>query len=112
MTTSIFVETETPSALFLSSGGSRGGFGEMTVYKQRFSRWNFFFSSGIYWNLEYLLLDWRLGWWEVGAKVFVFQEVSTVRGINECIEANLEQNNGREGREGRGMEEGLSLIHI
>jgi len=79
MTTSIFVETETPSALFLSSGGSRGGFGEMTVYKQRFSRWNFFFSSGLYWNLEYLLLDWRLGWWEVGAKVFVFQEVSAMR---------------------------------
>jgi len=44
MTTSIFVETETPGALFFSSGGSRGGFGEMTVFKQRFSRWNFFFS--------------------------------------------------------------------
>ena len=47
----------------------------MTVYKQRFSRWNFFFSSGLYWNFEYLFLDWKLGWWEVGAKVFVWQEV-------------------------------------
>jgi cellulose synthase/poly-beta-1,6-N-acetylglucosamine synthase-like glycosyltransferase len=30
MCTSVFVETETPSAIFFSSGGSRGGFGELT----------------------------------------------------------------------------------
>ena len=29
MCTSVFVETETPSAIFFSSGGSRGGFGEL-----------------------------------------------------------------------------------
>jgi hypothetical protein len=76
MTTSIFVETETPGALFFAPrGGARGGFGEMTVFKQRFSRWNFFFSSGLYWNFEYILLDWKLGFWELGAKLFVFQEV-------------------------------------
>lgn len=75
MCTSVFVETETPPAVFFSSGGSRGGFGEMTVFKQRFSRWNFFFVNGMYYNMHYILTSWRLGWWEAGAKVFVFQEV-------------------------------------
>ena len=32
MCTSVFVETETPSAIFFSSGGSRGGFGELTKF--------------------------------------------------------------------------------
>jgi cellulose synthase/poly-beta-1,6-N-acetylglucosamine synthase-like glycosyltransferase len=31
MSTSVFVETETPSAIFISSGGSRGGFGKFTA---------------------------------------------------------------------------------
>lgn len=75
MCTSVFVETETPPAIFFSSGGSRGGFGEMTVFKQRFSRWNFFFVNGMYYNMHYILTSWRLGWWELGTKVFVFQEV-------------------------------------
>jgi len=75
MCTSIFVETETPAAVFFSSGGSRGGFGEMTVYKQRFERWNFFFVNGLYYNLHYILFSWKLAWWEIGAKIFVFQEV-------------------------------------
>jgi hypothetical protein len=85
MTTSIFVETETPGALFFAPrGGARGGFGEMTVFKQRFSRWNFFFSSGLYWNFEYILLDWKLGFWELGAKLFVFQEVCVLLFINSA----------------------------
>ncbi|RAH82465.1 hypothetical protein BO86DRAFT_429428 [Aspergillus japonicus CBS 114.51] len=75
MCTAVFVETETPSAVFFSSGGSRGGFGEMTIFKQRFMRWNFFFVNGMYFNIKYILCNWNLGWWELGAKLFVFQEV-------------------------------------
>ncbi|GAB7360412.1 hypothetical protein MBLNU230_g8368t1 [Neophaeotheca triangularis] len=75
MCTSIFVETETPGAVFFSSGGARGGFGEMTIFKQRFYRWNFFFVNGMYYNMKYILCSWKLGWWELGAKIFVFQEV-------------------------------------
>ncbi|KAL8915890.1 MAG: hypothetical protein Q9208_008808 [Pyrenodesmia sp. 3 TL-2023] len=75
MCTAVFVETETPDAIFFSGGGDRGGFGEMTIYKQRFFRWNFFFVSGIYYDMLYILFNWKLGWWELGAKIFVFQEV-------------------------------------
>lgn len=75
MCSSVFVETETPSAVFFSSGGSRGGFGEMTIFKQRFMRWNFFFVNGMYYNMKYIIKSWKLGWWEFGAKLFVFQEV-------------------------------------
>ena len=75
MCTSCFVETETPSAIFFSGGGARGGFGEMTIWKQRFFRWNFFFVNGMYYDMAYILKNWRLGWWEIGAKIFVFQEV-------------------------------------
>ncbi|KAK9779179.1 hypothetical protein SCAR479_04046 [Seiridium cardinale] len=75
MCSSVFVETETPSAVFFSSGGSRGGFGEMTIFKQRFMRWNFFFVNGMYYNMKYIIKSWSLGWWEIGAKIFVFQEV-------------------------------------
>jgi voltage-gated potassium channel Kch len=75
MCTSVFVETETPNSIFFSSGGSRGGFGEMTVCKQRFLRWNFFFVNGMFYNLDYVFRSWKLGWWEIGAKLFVFQEV-------------------------------------
>ncbi|KAH8688710.1 nucleotide-diphospho-sugar transferase [Talaromyces proteolyticus] len=75
MCTSVFVETETPSAVFFSSGGSRGGFGEMTIFKQRFMRWNFFFVNGMYYNMKYIIRSWKLGWWELGAKIFVWQEV-------------------------------------
>ncbi|OJJ45120.1 hypothetical protein ASPZODRAFT_134543 [Penicilliopsis zonata CBS 506.65] len=75
MCSAIFVETETPSAVFFSDGGSRGGFGEMTIFKQRFLRWNFFFVNGMWYNLKYILGSWSLGWWEIGTKIFVFQEV-------------------------------------
>ncbi|KAJ6007643.1 hypothetical protein N7540_011619 [Penicillium herquei] len=75
MCTSVFVETETPSSVFFASGGSRGGFGEMTIFKQRFKRWNFFFVIGMYYDLKYIFTSWKLGWWEFGAKLCVFQEV-------------------------------------
>ncbi|KAF9691328.1 hypothetical protein EKO04_010549 [Ascochyta lentis] len=75
MCTQVFVETETPSALFVSGGASRGGFSEMTVFKQRFNRWNFFFVNSLYYNLLYILGCWKLGYWEVGTKIFVFQEI-------------------------------------
>ncbi|KAL8767836.1 MAG: hypothetical protein Q9194_005870, partial [Teloschistes cf. exilis] len=75
MCTAVFVETETPTAIFLSGGGARGGFGEMTIWKQRFFRWNYFFVSGIYWDMFYIIRNWKLGFWEIGAKLFVFQEV-------------------------------------
>lgn len=51
MCSAIFVETETPSAVLFSSGGARGGFGEMTIFKQRFYRWNFFFVNGMFYNM-------------------------------------------------------------
>ncbi|PNS19415.1 hypothetical protein CAC42_2592 [Sphaceloma murrayae] len=75
MCTSVFIETETPDSVFLSSGGARGGFGEMTVFKQRFTRWNFFFVNGMYYNLAYILFSWKLGWWELGTKLFCIQEI-------------------------------------
>jgi cellulose synthase/poly-beta-1,6-N-acetylglucosamine synthase-like glycosyltransferase len=40
MCSHVFVETETPPAVFFAGGAARGGFGEMTVFKQRFFRWN------------------------------------------------------------------------
>lgn len=69
MCTSVFIETETPNAVFLSSGGDRGGFGEMTIFKQRFMRWNFFFVNGMYYNLAYILGSWNLGVWEIGEHI-------------------------------------------
>ncbi|CAG9954001.1 unnamed protein product [Clonostachys rosea f. rosea IK726] len=74
MCSSVFVETETPDAIFKSSGSERGGFGEMTLFKQRFMRWNFFFVNGMWYNMAYIFRNWSLGWWELGAKLFVFQE--------------------------------------
>jgi hypothetical protein len=74
MCSQVFVETETPSAVFTSSG-SRGGFGEMTVFKQRFKRWNFFLVNGMYHNMSYMFISWKLGFRELGTKVFVFKEV-------------------------------------
>ena len=47
----------------------------MTIWKQRFFRWNYFFVSGLYWDLYYIICNWKLGWWEMGAKLFVFQEI-------------------------------------
>jgi hypothetical protein len=81
MCSQVFVETETPTAVFISGGGSRGGFGEMTIFSQRFKRWYFFFVNGMYYNMAYIFGSWKLGWWEIGAKIFVFQEVSNSESI-------------------------------
>lgn len=82
MCSSVFVETATPSAVFYVGGQhGRSGFGEMTVFKQRFLRWNFFFANGLYHNLAYIFGSWNLGWWEIGAKIFVFQEVCNTLAI-------------------------------
>lgn len=84
MCSSVFVETETPSNLLWNGGGAeRGGFGEMTVLSQRFKRWNFFFVNGLWYNMAYIFGSWKLGWWELGAKLFVLQEVkySLIEGL-------------------------------
>jgi len=49
--------------------------GEMTIWKQRFFRWNFFFVTGIFYNMAYILFSWKLGFSEIGTKLFVLQEV-------------------------------------
>ncbi|PWY67593.1 glycosyl transferase [Aspergillus sclerotioniger CBS 115572] len=75
MCSSVFVETHAPPSFLFASGRSRGGFGEMTVFKQRFMRWNFFIVNGMRYNLAYILQSWKLGKWEIGAKIFVLQEL-------------------------------------
>ncbi len=71
----VFVETETPPALFKATSAARGGFGEMTVYKQRFGRWNYFFLMRIWEDTVYILLSWRLGRREIVTKMWVMVEV-------------------------------------
>jgi hypothetical protein len=88
MCSHVFVETETPTAVFISSGGSRGGFGEMTIFSQRFKRWNFFFVNGMYYNMAYIFGSWKLGWYEIGAKIFVFQEVSNPNFATHVVVTN------------------------
>jgi hypothetical protein len=56
-------------------GGTHVLLGEMTIWKQRFFRWNFFFVTSIFYNMAYILFSWKLGFWEIGAKLFVWQEV-------------------------------------
>ncbi|KAK6203685.1 hypothetical protein LQW54_008891 [Pestalotiopsis sp. IQ-011] len=81
MSSQVFVETETPPRLFPAmfrskgKGASRGGYGEMSIYKQRFFRWNFFFLFRIWSNLNYILLSWRLGWREVITKLYLLGEI-------------------------------------
>ncbi|RAL04234.1 glycosyl transferase [Aspergillus ibericus CBS 121593] len=75
MCSSVFVETHAPPSFLFASGRSRGGFGETTVFKQRFMRWNFFVVNGMRYNLAYILRSWNLGKWEIGAKIFVLQEL-------------------------------------
>ncbi|KAI9842814.1 MAG: hypothetical protein M1837_006917 [Sclerophora amabilis] len=71
----VFVETETPPCLFLPEKSTRGGYGEMTVWKQRFYRWNFFYLYRLRDDFYYLLFAWRLGRYELVTKFFVFCEV-------------------------------------
>ncbi|PYH96930.1 glycosyl transferase [Aspergillus ellipticus CBS 707.79] len=76
MCSSVFVETRAPPAfIFLEGRERRGGFGEMTVFRQRFMRWNFFVVNGLRYNLAYVFGSWKLGKWEIGAKIFVLQEL-------------------------------------
>ncbi|KAL2867773.1 glycosyltransferase family 2 protein [Aspergillus lucknowensis] len=76
MCSAVFVETTTPARLIsVRADVTRGGFGETTVCKQRFLRWNFFVTHSMWYNSSYLFGSWRLGWWEVGTKLFVFQEL-------------------------------------
>jgi len=53
---------------------ARGGFGEMTVYKQRFYRWNFFFLFRQWHDWNHILFKWKLGVYSIGSKVYTFQE--------------------------------------
>lgn len=71
----VFVETETPPALFKDTSAARGGYGEMTVFKQRFTRWNYFFALRIIDDGLYMLFSWRLGWREIVTKIFVLVEI-------------------------------------
>ncbi|KAL4985291.1 glycosyltransferase like family 2-domain-containing protein [Aspergillus falconensis] len=76
MCSAVFVETGTPSSLMIGERNQeRGGFGEMTVCRQRFTRWNFFNTTGVWHNIAYIFGSWKLGAWEVGTKIFVLQEV-------------------------------------
>ncbi|KAL4811820.1 nucleotide-diphospho-sugar transferase [Aspergillus spinulosporus] len=76
MCSAVFVETETPSSLLIGERDQeRGGFGEMTVCRQRFTRWNFFNTTGVWHNIAYIFGSWNLGAWEIGTKIFVLQEV-------------------------------------
>lgn len=79
MSSQVFVETETPPRLFpplfSKKAGSRGGYGEMSIYKQRFYRWNFFFLFRTWSNAAYILFSWRLGWRELLTKLYVFGEI-------------------------------------
>lgn len=55
MCSQVFVETDTPATILFNRGGGRGGFGEMTMFKQRFRRWNFFFVNGLWYNGAYVV---------------------------------------------------------
>ncbi|KAL4768468.1 glycosyltransferase like family 2-domain-containing protein [Aspergillus nidulans var. acristatus] len=76
MCSAVFVETGTPSNLLIGERDQeRGGFGEMTVCRQRFTRWNFFNTTGVWHNIAYIFGSWKLGAWEIGTKIFVLQEL-------------------------------------
>ena len=70
----IFLKTDMPKNLFWPSGG-RGGYGEMTVFKQRFYRWNFFRLYRMLTNMHYIMFCWKLGLAEIIVKFYIFQEV-------------------------------------
>ncbi|KAJ5267341.1 hypothetical protein N7478_010149 [Penicillium angulare] len=76
MCSAVFIATSTPSALFrLGNRQKRGGFGETTVFQQRFSRWNFLFAGEIWCNLKYILLSWKMGWRDLTTKIFVIHQL-------------------------------------
>ncbi|PYH67043.1 uncharacterized protein BO88DRAFT_466248 [Aspergillus vadensis CBS 113365] len=66
MCSAVFVETSAPPAVFYTNDkDGRSGFGEMTVFRQRFTRWNFFVANGLRYNLAYSSRSWELGRWEI-----------------------------------------------
>ncbi|KID73709.1 uncharacterized protein G6M90_00g001740 [Metarhizium brunneum] len=80
MSSSVFVETETPPRLFpdwffCRAKDSRGGYGEMSVVQQRFFRWSFFYLFRIWANTLYLIFSWRLGWRVLITKMYVLGEI-------------------------------------
>ncbi|KAJ2905809.1 hypothetical protein MKZ38_004270 [Zalerion maritima] len=76
MTSRVFVEIEAPPYLLMGNGAGRGGFGEMAVVKQRFYRWNFFFLRRVFTNMFYIFFSWRLGFAEVGTKIWVLNDTT------------------------------------
>ncbi|KHO01321.1 glycosyl transferase, group 2 family protein [Metarhizium album ARSEF 1941] len=78
MSSSVFVETETPPRLFPyclpRKRSSRSGYGEMSVVQQRFFRWNFFFLFRVWSNAMYVLFCWRLGWRMLIMKIYALGE--------------------------------------
>ncbi|CEL06882.1 hypothetical protein ASPCAL10051 [Aspergillus calidoustus] len=82
MCSAVFVETSTPSTLlFGEKNAERGGFGEMTVFRQRFTRWNFFTTTGVWHNISYIFGSWKLGGWEVGTKIFLTWKIQVYETI-------------------------------
>ncbi|KAL3470341.1 glycosyltransferase like family 2-domain-containing protein [Aspergillus californicus] len=92
MCSAAFVETGTPSSLLFTRhrNGKRGGFGETSVFSQRFRRWNFFVATGLWHNFSYILGSWKLGKWELGTKIFIWQEVWPLVTIQRFV-CNLNQ---------------------
>ncbi|PWN17747.1 hypothetical protein BCV69DRAFT_301771 [Microstroma glucosiphilum] len=58
-----------------SAAGIRGGYGEMTVFKQRYTRWAFMHCYALGPQIWWLLTSWNLGWREPVAKVLGLQDV-------------------------------------
>ncbi|KAJ5689046.1 hypothetical protein N7462_003438 [Penicillium macrosclerotiorum] len=71
MCSSVFVETETPSSWKWESGWVWGD----DYLPAAFQALEFLFVVGMYYDMKYILTSWKLGWWEIGAKLCVFQEV-------------------------------------
>jgi hypothetical protein len=71
MCSAVFVETSTLASLLSGEKNKeRGGFCEMTVLRQRFTRWNFFTTTGVWHNIAYIFGSWKLGGGSLGQKYF------------------------------------------
>jgi hypothetical protein len=70
MCSAVFASVPVSSGIF--SGRSR----HSTIWRRRFSPWNFFFVNSIWYNLYYILFNWKLGSWELSTKIFLLREVS------------------------------------
>jgi hypothetical protein len=86
MCSAVFVETATPASVLLGKiEEDRGGFGEPTVFKQRFLRWNFFVANRLWYNLSYFFTSWKLGRWELATKVLGHSRGMHLRPIALCL---------------------------